>query len=66
MLLFAFALSLLTGVVFGVALAGGRALAHQLFGVKSYDPMALGGAVAVLAISAVVAGLPPSVAGGVD
>jgi predicted permease len=44
-----------------IALAGGRALAHQLFGVKSYDPAVLGAAVGTLVISALVAGLVPAV-----
>jgi ABC-type antimicrobial peptide transport system permease subunit len=43
-----------------IALAGGRALAHQLFGVKSYDPMVLGAAVLTLGISALLAGLVPA------
>jgi putative ABC transport system permease protein len=51
-------LGLLVGIP--VALAGGRALAHQLFGVKSYDPMVLGAAVVMLGISALLAGLVPA------
>jgi predicted permease len=43
-----------------IALAGGRALAHQLFGVKSYDPLVLGAAVLMLGISAALAGLVPA------
>lgn len=43
-----------------VALAGGRALAHQLFGVKSYDPAVLSAAVGMLVVSALVAGLVPA------
>jgi len=43
-----------------VALAGGRALAHQLFGVKSYDPAVLSAAAGLLVISALVAGLVPA------
>jgi ABC-type antimicrobial peptide transport system permease subunit len=50
------------GLVVGIpiALAGGHVLAHQLFGVKSYDPMVLGAAVGMLGISAMVAGLAPT------
>jgi predicted permease len=43
-----------------VALAGGRLLANQLFGVKSHDPMTLGLAAAVLAACALVAGWVPA------
>jgi predicted permease len=43
-----------------VALAGGRALAHQLFGVNSYDPMVLSGAVGLLVVSALAAGWVPA------
>jgi ABC-type antimicrobial peptide transport system permease subunit len=43
-----------------VALAGGWALAHQLFGVKSYDPTVLSAAAGLLVISALVAGLVPA------
>jgi len=42
-------------------LAGGRALAHQLFGVKSYDPLVLSAAVLTLVFSALLAGLVPAV-----
>jgi len=42
------------------ALAGGRLLASELYGVKSYDPVILGLATAVLATSALVAGLVPA------
>ncbi len=51
------------GLLIGIpiALAGGRALAHQLFGVKSYDPMVLSAAVLTLAFSALLAGLVPAV-----
>src|SRR5258707_14725246 len=47
------------GLLIGIpiALAGGRALAHQLFGVKSYDPIVLSAAVGTLAVSALVAGV---------
>jgi predicted permease len=51
-------LGLLVGVP--VAMAGGRALAHQLFGVKSYDPVVLSAAALLLGISALVAGLVPA------
>jgi predicted permease len=52
-----------TGLLIGipVALAGGRALAHQLFGVTSYDPMVLSAAAGMLVVSALVAGLVPAV-----
>jgi len=43
-----------------IAVAGGRALAHQLFGVKSYDPAVLSVAVGALVFSALVAGLVPA------
>jgi len=43
-----------------VALAGGRALAHQLFGVNSHDPMVLSGAVGLLVASALAAGWVPA------
>jgi predicted permease len=43
-----------------IAIAGGRALAHQLFGVTSYDPIVLATAVMVLGISALAAGLVPA------
>jgi predicted permease len=43
-----------------VALAGGRALAHQLFGVKSYDPAVLSAAVGTLVVSALLAGIVPA------
>jgi ABC-type antimicrobial peptide transport system permease subunit len=50
------------GLLIGIpaALAGGRALAHQLFGVNSYDPMVLSGAVGLLVVSALVAGWVPA------
>ena len=50
------------GLIVGVpiAIAGGRLLAHQLFGVKNYDPIVLGAAVVVLGISALAAGLVPA------
>ncbi|HUI42785.1 MAG TPA: ABC transporter permease [Terriglobia bacterium] len=43
-----------------VALAGGRLLASQLYGVKSHDPLILGLAAAVLAACALVAGFVPA------
>jgi len=52
------AVGLLIGIP--VALAGGRALAHQLFGVKSYDPAVLSAAAGLLVVSALVAGLVPA------
>ena len=43
-----------------VALTGGRLLAAELYGVKSYDPMILGLATVVLGACALVAGLLPA------
>jgi ABC-type antimicrobial peptide transport system permease subunit len=43
-----------------VALAGGRLLANQLYGVKSHDPLILALAAAVLAACAVAAGFIPA------
>jgi predicted permease len=50
------------GLVVGVpvALAGGHAIASQLYGVKGYDPLVLAGAVAVLAAAAVLAAIVPA------
>jgi predicted permease len=50
------------GLSIGVPLAmlSGRALAHQLYGVNSFDPVVLGGAVLVLCLCALVAGLVPA------
>lgn len=50
------------GLVIGVpiALAGGRAIASQLYGVKSYDPFVLGTAVFVLASSCILAAVIPA------
>ncbi len=50
------------GVSIGIpaALAGGRLLASQLYGVKSYDPVILGLAAIVLVTCALVAGLVPA------
>jgi hypothetical protein len=52
------AVGLLVGVP--VALAGGHAIASQLFGVKVYDPLVLAGAVTVLAAAAVLAAILPA------
>jgi ABC-type antimicrobial peptide transport system permease subunit len=41
-------------------LAGGRAIASQLYGVKGYDPGILFAAIAVLAVSAVLAAVVPA------
>ncbi|HEV2492296.1 MAG TPA: ABC transporter permease [Terriglobia bacterium] len=43
-----------------VALAGGRLLASQLYGVKSHDPVVLGLAAVVLALCALLAGFVPA------
>ena len=43
-----------------LALAGGRAIASGLYGVKSYDPFVLGTAVLVLAAASIVAALIPA------
>ncbi len=51
-------LGLLVGIP--IALATGRLLAHQLFGVRSYDPIVLGTAVFLLGFSALAAGLVPA------
>jgi putative ABC transport system permease protein len=50
------------GVLIGVpiALGGGRALAHELFQVKSYDPAVLGASVTLLLAAAVVASVAPA------
>src|SRR5262249_50693216 len=50
------------GLVAGVlgALAGGRVLASQLYGVRTYDPMILGVAAGTLAVCAVVSAFIPS------
>jgi predicted permease len=52
-------LGLLVGIP--LALAAGRALAHELFGVKSYDPLALAVAIVMLGVSALAAGLIPAI-----
>jgi len=43
-----------------VVLAAGHAIASQLYGLNSYDPLILGAAVAVLAISAALAAVIPA------
>jgi predicted permease len=50
------------GVAIGipVALAAGRLLASQLYGVKVSDPLALGGATLLLCLCALIAGLIPA------
>jgi macrolide transport system ATP-binding/permease protein len=50
------------GLVLGIpaALLAGHLMASQLYGVGSYDPVAFAGAVAVLAVCAVLAGLVPA------
>ena len=48
------------GVGIPVALAGGRLLDSQLYGVKSHDPVILGLAVVALAACALVAGFVPA------
>jgi ABC-type antimicrobial peptide transport system permease subunit len=52
------ALGLLIGLP--LALAGGRAIASQLYGVKSYDPFVLGTAVLVLTASSILAAVIPA------
>jgi macrolide transport system ATP-binding/permease protein len=50
------------GLCIGIPLAllCGRALAHQLYGVSTFDPFVISGAVLVLSMSALVAGLLPA------
>ena len=50
------------GLVIGipVALAGGRLMRTQLYGVSTYDPLTLTGAVLILAASAALAGFIPA------
>ncbi len=50
------------GLAIGIPaeLAVSRLLASQLYGVKSYDPLVLGGAVVLLAACALIAGLIPA------
>ena len=43
-----------------LALLGGYLIASQLFGVKAYDPLALGIAVLVLGVCALIAGVVPA------
>jgi predicted permease len=57
------------GLIIGIpaALAAGRVLADQLYGVKSYDPLVLGSAAAILIAAAAIAGLAPALrAGSID
>jgi predicted permease len=57
------------GLAVGVPaeLASGRLLANQLFGVKSHDPLILGGAVVLLVACAFLAGfIPASRAAGIE
>jgi macrolide transport system ATP-binding/permease protein len=53
---------ILFGLVLGIpaALIAGNLLASQLYGVGAYDPLALAGAIAVLALCAAVAGFIPA------
>ena len=55
-------LQLVLGLIIGIpaALLAGHLMASQLYGVSSYDPLALGGATLVLALCATVAGLLPA------
>jgi ABC-type antimicrobial peptide transport system permease subunit len=50
------------GLAIGIPgeLAVGRLLASQLYGMKSYDPLILGGAVFLLGACAIIAGLIPA------
>jgi ABC-type antimicrobial peptide transport system permease subunit len=48
------------GIGIPVVIAGGHAIASQLYGVKSYDPPILGLAITVLAISAALAAVIPA------
>jgi predicted permease len=52
------ALGLLIGLP--LALAGGRAIANQLYGVKNYDSLVLGTAVLALLVSSIVAAVLPA------
>ena len=57
------------GLLIGVpvAIAGGRVLASQLYGVHGYDPLMLTAAVFVLALCAMIAGIIPAYrAAGID
>jgi ABC-type antimicrobial peptide transport system permease subunit len=55
-------LPIVVGLAIGVlaVLAGGRAVATQLYGVRSYDPLILGSAAAALVLSAAAATLVPA------
>src|SRR5882757_4175430 len=55
-------LQIAVGLAIGIpaALAGGHLLAHQLYGVKSYDPTILGAAALVLAACAILAASIPA------
>jgi ABC-type antimicrobial peptide transport system permease subunit len=50
------------GLAIGIpaVLAGGRAIASQLYGIKGYDPFILTSATAVLAIAALIAAVVPA------
>jgi predicted permease len=50
------------GLAIGVvaALGGGRLMSSQLYGVKSYDPVVIGVAAAILTLCAIAAGLVPA------
>jgi ABC-type antimicrobial peptide transport system permease subunit len=57
------------GLIIGIpaALAAGSILADQLYGVKSYDPLVLCTAVAILVAAAAIAALAPALrAGSID
>ncbi len=57
------------GLIIGIpaALAAGSVLADQLYGVKSYDPLVLGSAAAILIAAAAIAGFAPALrAGSID
>jgi ABC-type antimicrobial peptide transport system permease subunit len=43
-----------------VALLGGRLMRSQLYGVSTYDPLTLGGAILVLSLFAALAGFIPA------
>jgi ABC-type antimicrobial peptide transport system permease subunit len=48
------------GIRMAIALAGGRVLAGQFYGVKSYDPLMLGLAVVILAACALLSASVPA------
>jgi predicted permease len=50
------------GIAIGIpaVLAGGRAIASQLYGVKGYDPLILTSATVVLAVAALIAAIVPA------